>query len=264
MKSNIVMPDVPEGPIPRHIAIVMDGNGRWAQKRGLPRYRGHIQGASILEDVVNAAIHFGVERLTLYCFSNENWKRPEEELNALMALLKEYMIEQRPTFMKSNVRLRVIGRRDRLPVETLREMDETIRLTASNSGLTLALAINYGARQEIVDAVRRIVGEMLDPEKRDAALKTAGVDSAEKLVNENLIAKRLYDGDAPDPDLFIRTGGEQRLSNYLLWQLSYAELWFTDVLWPDFTPEILKEGIIAFQRRHRRFGGLNKNDSDLR
>ncbi len=244
------------GQIPRHIAIVMDGNGRWAQERGLPRYHGHIRGAAILEEIVNAADSLGVERLTLYCFSTENWKRPQEELDALMALLRDYMINQRPTFAKNQIRLRVIGRRDRIPADALREMDETVRLTAQNTGLTLALAINYGARQDLVDAPRQTVLELSAPVGREAALAKAGVSTIEELVDERFLANRLYDPEAPDPDLFIRTGGEQRLSNYLLWELSYAELWFTNVLWPDFTPDTLKEAIAAFQNRNRRFGGV--------
>lgn len=248
-------------PIPRHIAIVMDGNGRWAQLRGQPRSEGHIRGAAVVRDVLDAAKDFGVKRLTLYCFSNENWKRPQEELDALWTLLKKYMIEERPTFMENNIRLKVLGRRDRIPEDVVQEMEETIRLTAGNTAFTLALAINYGARQELVDAVRSVVRDFADPAKRDAALRAKGVDSVEELVDEDLVASRLYDGDAPDPDLFIRTGGELRLSNYLLWQLSYAELWFTDVLWPDFTAETLKEAIHAFQGRRRRYGGLDSDSA---
>lgn len=253
LKSSI------SGQVPAHVAIVMDGNGRWAQNRGLARSVGHIQGASILEEIVGAAIEFGIKRLTLYCFSHENWKRPKEELDALMSLLKSYMKEQRPVFMKNNIRLRVIGRRKELPPDVLQEMDETIRLTSSNEGLTLALAINYGARQEITDAVRKIVREVSSAIQNDPGDQTK-IEALEEAIDEKYISSRLYDPEAPDPDLFIRTGGEQRLSNYLLWQLSYAELWFTDVLWPDFTPETLKAGILAYQKRQRRYGGLNSSD----
>lgn len=253
LKSSI------SGQVPAHVAIVMDGNGRWAQNRGLARSVGHIQGASILEEIVGAAIEFGIKRLTLYCFSHENWKRPKEELDALMSLLKSYMKEQRPVFMKNNIRLRVIGRRKELPPDVLQEMDETIRLTSSNEGLTLALAINYGARQEITDAVRKIVREVSSAIQNDPGDQTK-IEALEEAIDEKYISSRLYDPEAPDPDLFIRTGGEQRLSNYLLWQLSYAELWFTDVLWPDFTPETLKAGILAYQKRQRRYGGLKSCD----
>lgn len=250
----------PTGPIPRSVAIVMDGNGRWAEKRGLARPEGHVRGSAIVTEIVEAAARLGIERLTLYCFSSENWKRPDAELTALMSLLKSYMISQRPTLEKQNVRLRVVGRRDGIPADVLKEMDETVALSAANTGLTLALAINYGSRPEIVDAVRSIANELSDPAKREAALRNAGVETLDELIDEKYFAQRLYDGaDAIDPDLFIRTGGERRLSNYLLWQLSYAELWFTDVLWPDFTEQTLWEAVRDFQKRKRRYGGLNQD-----
>ena len=204
-----------------------------------------------------------VHNLKYYTWVEQQGKTAEE-LDALWALLKQYMIEERPTFMENNIRLKVLGRRDRIPEDTVQEMEETLRLTATNTGLTLALAINYGARQEIVDAIRSVARDLVDPEKRDAALRAAGVDSIEELIDEKLVSSRLYDSEAPDPDLFIRTGGELRLSNYLLWQLSYAELWFTDLLWPDFTAETLKEAIQAFQRRRRRYGGLDDDSSESR
>lgn len=247
----------PNPPIPRHIAIVMDGNGRWAERRGLPRPEGHIRGSEIVPKLVEEASNLGIERLTLYCFSSENWKRPQLELNALMALLKAYMIDQRPMLEAQNVRLRVVGRRDGIPADVLAEMDKTVELSAKNTGLTLALAINYGARLEIVDAVRSIVSELSDPTSRAAALEKAGVSTVDELIDERYFASRLYEPDAPDPDLLIRTGGEMRLSNYLLWQLSYSELWVSDVLWPDFNKETLWDAIRAFQKRKRRFGGLN-------
>ncbi len=252
----------PSGPIPRSVAIVMDGNGRWAEKRGLPRPEGHVRGSAIVTEIVEAAARLGIERLTLYCFSSENWKRPEAELSALMSLLKSYMISQRPTLARQNVRLRVVGRRDGIPADVLKEMDETVAQSAANTGLTLALAINYGSRPEIVDAVRSIANELSDPTEREAALRAAGVETLDELIDEKYVAARLYDGaDAIDPDLFIRTGGERRLSNYLLWQLSYAELWFTDVLWPDFTEQALWEAVRDFQKRKRRYGGLNKDSA---
>ncbi len=246
------------GAVPRHIAIILDGNGRWAQQRGLPRPEGHVRGSAAVETIVEAASRFGIERLTLYCFSSENWKRPKEEVEALMQLLKIYMVEQRSKLMKNNIRLRVIGRREGIPQDVFDTVDETMRLTADNTGLTLALAINYGSRAEFVDATRAIVAKLSVPEQRRQELQNAGVSTVDELIDERYIASHLYDGDAPDPDLFIRTGGEQRLSNYLLWQLSYAELWFTNVLWPDFTSEHLLEAIRWFQGRQRRFGGLVK------
>ncbi len=250
--------EAPTGVTPRHIAIVLDGNGRWAEQRGLPRTEGHLRGATPVKEIVEEAARLGVGRLTLYCFSSENWKRPQAEVDALMGLLKKYMIEQRPRLMEKQIRLRVVGRREDIPDETLAEMDETIRVTSSNTGMTLALAINYGSRAEIVDAVRRIVKELSNEKARDKAFENAGASSVDELITERYFASHLYDPDAPDPDLFIRTGGERRLSNYLLWQLSYAELWFDDVLWPDFTKEKLWEAIRWFQTRRRRFGGLDK------
>ncbi len=247
----------PNPPIPRHIAIMMDGNGRWAERRGLPRPEGHVRGSAIVSPLVEEAARLGVERLTLYCFSSENWKRPQAELDALMGLLKAYMIDRRPTLAAQNVRLRVVGRRAGIPADVLAEMDKTVEASANNDGLTLALAINYGSRLEIVDAARAIVAELSDPVSRAAALEKAGVSTVDELLDERYFASRLYEPDAPDPDLLIRTGGEMRLSNYLLWQLSYSELWVSDVLWPDFTKETLWNAIRAFQKRKRRFGGLN-------
>lgn len=245
------------GPVPRHIAIILDGNGRWAQLRRRPRPEGHIQGAIAVENITTAAAELKIERLTLYCFSSENWKRPQEEISALMGLLKSYMVDQRAKMMDNNIRLRIVGRRTGIPDDVLAEVDETVRLTSNNTGLTLALAINYGARAEIVDAVRSIAKQLVDSRLRTQILQSSGVSSLDELIDEKYVASHLYDGDAPDPDLFIRTGGEQRLSNYLLWQLSYAELWFTNVLWPDFTRNELLEAIRWFQSRQRRFGGLN-------
>ncbi len=244
--------------LPRHIAIVLDGNGRWAQTHGLPRSEGHIRGSQIVEEIVNAAGQLGVERLTLYCFSSENWKRPQSEIDALMELLRSFMVLKRPTMMKNNIRLRVIGRRIGIPENAQAEIDETIRLTSQNTGLTLALAINYGSRGELVDAIRSIVSEITDPTRLTEVLNHHNCKTLDALITERYVASKLYDGEAPDPDLFIRTGGEHRLSNYLLWQLSYTELWFTDTLWPDFTPEKLREAIRWYQSRHRRFGGLDQ------
>lgn len=250
--------NISEMKVPRHIAIILDGNGRWAEQRGLPRPEGHVRGSAIVESIVEAASQYKIERLTLYCFSSENWKRPQEEVDALMQLLKFYLTEQRATLMKNNIRLRVVGRREGIPKDVLETIDQTLDLTAENTGLTLALAVNYGSRAELVDATRAMVVKLLDPQMRQQELEKAGVTSIEELIDENYIASHLYESDAPDPDLFIRTGGEQRLSNYLLWQLSYAELWFTDVLWPDFSPKELAEALRWYQARQRRFGGLIK------
>lgn len=227
----------------------MDGNGRWAQKRGLPRAAGHREGAKTVERIVTEAVRMKLEALTLYCFSNENWKRPKLELEAIMRLLEHFMVSSRPTIMKSNVRLRVIGRREGLPESALKKMDETVAMSASNTGLILTLAINYGGRQELVDAARRL------------AEQVAAGSLLPSEIDESRMAAELYSPELPDPDLLIRTAGEMRLSNYLLWQLSYAELWVTDVCWPDFTEEHFHQAIASFGSRVRRFGAVVKDSA---
>lgn len=243
-KKSSPIPTGPEANRLRHVAIIMDGNGRWAQKRGLPRAAGHREGVKAVEKIVAEAVRLRIEVLTLYCFSNENWKRPKMELDALMALLEHFMVSSRPNFMEQNIRLRVIGRREGLPESALAKIDETIAMTGQNTGLTLQLAINYGGRQELVDAARTLAGKA-----QDGTLKPEEID-------EDQLAAALYTTGIPDPDLLIRTAGEMRLSNFLLWQLSYAELWVTDVCWPDFDEAKLGEAITAFQRRTRRFGAV--------
>lgn len=229
-----------------HIAIIMDGNGRWAQKQGFQRAFGHRVGAETVEKIVAECVRLGIEYLTLYCFSNENWKRPKLELRAIMRLLEHFMVSSRPMMKKNNVRLKIIGRPDGIPASALRKMEESVSLSASNTGLVLTLAINYGGRQEIVDAARSIAEEAvkgtLNPEN----------------IDEKTVSNHLYTAGTPDPDLLIRTAGELRLSNYLLWQLSYAELWVTDVCWPDFTEELLHDAIEAYRQRVRRFGAVLK------
>ncbi|MDR1959733.1 MAG: isoprenyl transferase [Planctomycetaceae bacterium] len=232
--------------MPKHIAVIMDGNGRWAQNQGLPRMEGHRRGAAVVREITEICCRWNLPQLTLYCFSSENWKRPDEELRFLMELLRHYMIEERSTLMKNNVKLQVIGRREKIPLETLNAMDETIEQTAKNTGMTLCLAVNYGSRQEITDAVRKIAADVL-----------AGKISEEK-IDETVISGYLYTKGMPDPDLLIRTAGEKRLSNYLLWQLSYAELWVTEKCWPEFNEVLLAEAVRAFAKRERRFGGLNR------
>ena len=225
---------------PRHIAVIMDGNGRWAQQRSLPRHEGHRAGVQAVRTVVEACAELGIEQLTLYCLSSENWKRPKEELELLMVLFKEYVIGERDTMMKNAIRLQVIGRRTGIPGDVLTEVDRSIELTAKNTGPCLCLAINYGARGEIVDAVREIVRK--------------GIASEE--IDEDCITNHLYTVGMPEPDLLIRTAGEYRLSNYLLWQLSYAEFWITETLWPDFDADHLNQALDGFAKRRRRFGGL--------
>ncbi len=236
--------DGPTGRLPRHVAIIMDGNGRWAQKQGLPRIEGHRQGVSSVRRITEHAARLGIEQLTLYCLSSENWRRPETELAFLMQLLGHYMIEERDLLMQQRIRLSVIGRREGLPPGTLSDVDRTVELCAGNDGMRLCLAINYGSRGEIVDAARALAVEVaagrLDPEA----------------IDEAALAARLNTDGMPDPDLLIRTAGEMRLSNFLLWQISYAELWVTPVEWPAFTEEHLEQALQDFARRDRRFGGI--------
>ena len=236
--------DVPAERRPRHVAIIMDGNGRWAQRRHLPRIEGHRRGVASVRRTVEEAARLHLDQLTLYCLSSENWKRPQRELDLLMHLLEQYMIEERSTIMKQNIAVRVIGRRDGIPAATLAEMDKTVELSAANNGTRLCLAINYGSRGEIVDAVRRIAEEVQRGQLDPAA------------IDEDTIASQLYSADMPDPDLLIRTAGEMRISNFLLWQISYAELWVTERCWPEFEIADFHQAIRDFASRDRRFGGI--------
>ncbi len=229
---------------PRHCAIIMDGNGRWAQRQGLPRIEGHRRGVASVRRTVEESARLHLEQLTLYCLSSENWKRPQQELDFLMHLLEQYMIEERSTIMEQNVRVAVIGRRTGIPEPVLREVDKTIALSAENSGTRLCLATNYGGRSELVGAVRSIAAEV-----------EAG-RLAPEAIEEQTLSEHLYTAGMPDPDLLIRTAGEMRLSNFLLWQISYAELWVTDLCWPEFEEQTLHEAIRSFAARDRRFGGL--------
>ena len=231
-------------PLPRHIAIIMDGNGRWAQQRDLPRIEGHRQGVSSVRRTVEECARLNIEQLTLFCLSSENWKRPSHELDFLMHLLEQYMIEERGLLMKQGIRVQVIGRREGIPDRVLNEINKTIELTSANQGTTLCLAINYGARGEILDALKQIACQI-----ETGLLKATDVD-------EQLISENLYTSGMPDPDLLIRTSGEMRISNFLLWQISYAELWVTEKFWPEFTEEDLHQAMNVFATRNRRFGGL--------
>lgn len=241
------LPDVHPARIPRHIAIIMDGNGRWAKQRGFPRVFGHRNGASAVRTVIEECGLLGVEALTLYSFSLENWRRPPEEIGGLMLLYLTYLEGERERIMRENMRFVQIGRRDNLPPEVLEAVDRMVSDTAANTGPTLCLAVNYGARAEIVDAARALA--------RDAAAGRIDPDS----IDEEAVASRLYTAGIPDPDLLIRTAGELRVSNYLLWQISYAELHVTDVLWPDFGVEQLHAAIRDYAQRRRRFGGLDED-----
>jgi undecaprenyl diphosphate synthase len=248
MSAEFSLPpiDVPPERRPRHIAIIMDGNGRWAQRQNLPRIAGHQRGVDSVRRTTEEAARLKIEHLTLYCLSSENWKRPQTEINFLMHLLEQYMIEERATIMGNNVRVRMIGRRDEIPEAVLRELDKTVEMSRANSGLWLNLAINYGSRMEIVDAVRNIARRV-----QDGSLPVQD-------VNERTISDNLYTADVPDPDLLIRTAGEMRISNFLLWQISYTEIWVTEKCWPEFDEPALHEAIRAYAGRNRRFGGLPK------
>jgi len=230
--------------LPRHVAIIMDGNGRWAQQRGLPRVEGHRRGTQSVRATVEECCRLGIGQLTLYCLSVENWKRPQLELEFLMALLHQYLLEERAEIMEQNIRFTTIGRRDELPDEVLREIDENIRLSRDNSGLTLCLAINYGGRTELVDAARRLADQV------------GRGELTREQIDEEAFGNALYTAGMPDPDLLVRTAGEMRVSNFLLWQISYAELWVTDRCWPEFDAQALHEALRDFARRDRRFGGL--------
>ena len=233
--------DVADGPIPVHVGCIMDGNGRWASRRGLPRTEGHAAGEAALLDAVEGALELGIPWITMYAFSTENWRRPADEVRYLMGFNESLLVRRRDELNDKGVRIRFAGRRDwRVPKRVLRRMDESVELTAGNRRATLTMAFNYGGRAEIVDAVRSLVAD--------------GVPASK--VDEKAIRSRLYYPDQPDPDLMIRTSGEHRISNFLLWQLAYSELVFTEVLWPDFRRQHLYEGIREFQQRQRRYGGV--------
>lgn len=226
--------------IPRHIGIIMDGNGRWAEMRGLPRFEGHKRGVERAREIIDAANTLGVEVLSLYAFSIENWKRPEDEVKIIMGLLESTLKNQLESFLAEGIRFRVIGNRERLPDHILNIIELTEQATAANTRLTAQFAISYGGRDEIIRATRRALRERLNPDTLDDATFSSLLDTAGQ----------------PDPDLVIRTSGEQRISNFLTWQTAYAEFFFTDTLWPDFTREEFLEAIHAFQMRERRFGKI--------
>jgi undecaprenyl diphosphate synthase len=226
--------------LPAHVAIIMDGNGRWAAQRHLPRVEGHRAGIDSVRDVVETSARLGIGVLTLYAFSVENWKRPRAEVNTLMMLLKRYIRIELGTLLKNNIKFRVIGRPDELAADVQRELEIGVRQTAANTGMQFNIALNYGGRAEIVDAARRALAAGIAPDDLD----------------ERRFAGFLYTAGQPDPDLLIRTSGEMRVSNFLLWQIAYAEIWVTETLWPDFRRRDLLEAIVAYQKRDRRYGGI--------
>jgi undecaprenyl diphosphate synthase len=231
--------------LPRHIAIIMDGNGRWAKKRGLLRVMGHRAGIKTVREIVTACAEMHIEILTLYAFSAENWKRPADEVGTLMKFLDEYLRKELPELMENNIRFGVIGRTEMLPDFVQKRLAQVVEATSRNTGLRLVLALNYGGRAEVVDAAKKIAS--------DVASGRCDVE----LIDEELFSNYLYTKGLPDPDLVIRTSGEMRLSNFLLWQSSYSEIYVTPKLWPDFTAADLKAAIEEFQKRERRFGGVD-------
>ncbi len=243
-----LLTDVPPEERPRHIAIIMDGNGRWARARGLPRVEGHRHGVSTVRMISETSTQLGIDAVTLYCLSSENWKRPRAELDFLMHLLEQYLIEERRTIMEQGLGLKVIGRRDRLPPSVIQAMNRTIELAAGNAGTQLVLAVDYGGRDEITRVVREL--------SRRVSIGQLSIDE----IGERSISELLDTSGLPEVDLMIRTGGDMRVSNFLLWQLSYAELWVTEKCWPDFSQADFLGAIRDFSSRQRRFGGLNVNE----
>ncbi len=230
--------------MPRHIAIIMDGNGRWAKKKGMPRVKGHREGGKTVETIAQCCVDFGIESLTLYSFSIENWKRPKAEVNALMHLYTQYLIQIRTTLMKNNVKLVHLGRLAGLPAQVQNELQETINITEANTGMILALALNYSGRAEIIDATQKIAQEY-----KKGKLRLRDID-------EQCVSRHLYTAGLAEPDLLIRTANEMRISNFLLWQISYSEFYVTKTLWPDFKKAALEKAILAYAKRNRRFGTI--------
>jgi undecaprenyl diphosphate synthase len=230
--------------IPQHIAIIMDGNGRWAKNHGLPRVQGHRAGAESVREAIDACKEMGVQYLTLYAFSSENWNRPEAEVSALMMLLEKFLESKLSDLMRQDVRLLAIGQLDRLPAKTRATLDRVLAKTAENTSLTLVLALSYGSREEIAEATKKIAAEV----------KSGALGLSE--ISPQLFSRYLYTADIPDPDLLIRTSGEMRVSNFLLWQISYAEMIIVNKLWPEFRQGDLFDAVRAYQKRHRRFGGV--------
>ena len=243
-KKNISIEDLDMNNIPRHVAIVMDGNGRWAQKRGLSRSAGHRAGVETIRNVLKTCKKLGIEVLTLFAFSTENWRRPKSEVDGLMALLVEYLKKETKELNESNVRLKIIGDISKLPMHIQQEIHNSTQLTKDNDGIVLNLAINYGGRAEILRAVKKIANDVC-----------LGKISQQQ-INEELFSKYLYTHDLPDPDLIIRPSGEYRISNFLLYQMAYSELWFSKIMWPDFSSRVLLRAIKDYQKRDRRFGAV--------
>ena len=231
--------------LPRHVAVIMDGNGRWAQRRHLPRVAGHSAGTKTARTTIETCARLKIEALTLYAFSVENWRRPKAEIDFLMQLLREYLRKEMPLLQKNNIRMKFLGRIEELPAGVQDDARDAMEKTARNSGMVLCLALNYGGRAEIVDAVNALLAE-------------GDGNALRATVTEEQLARYMYTGGLPDPDLLIRTSGEMRVSNFLLWQIAYAEIFVTDTLWPDFNRARLLEALVEFQKRERRYGGIRE------
>ncbi|HEX9725329.1 MAG TPA: isoprenyl transferase [Vicinamibacteria bacterium] len=243
--------------LPAHIAIIMDGNGRWAQSRNLPRVEGHRAGIASVREVVETCARMDIEVLTLYAFSQENWKRPKKEVDTLMKLLKRYLGLELATLQKNNIRFQVIGRTAELPDDVVAALEEGMERTHDNTGLLFNIALNYGGRAEIVDACRSLIREALATSRNDSLASEGPLT-----VDEKALSAHMYTAGMPDPDLLIRTSGELRVSNFLLWQIAYAEIWVTETLWPDFRKRQLFEAVIDYQKRDRRYGGIRALSPD--
>ena len=231
--------------LPRHVAVIMDGNGRWAQKRHLPRIAGHRSGTQSARTTIETCARLKIEALTLYAFSVENWRRPKAEIDFLMQLLREYLRKEMPLIQKNEIRMRFLGRVEELPVGVQKDVREAMEKTAGNKGMVLCIALNYGGRAEIVDAMNAIIAER-------------NGNAAPKRITEEQLSQHLYTEGLPDPDLLIRTSGEMRISNFLLWQIAYSEIFVTETLWPDFNRARLLEALVEFQKRERRYGGIRE------
>jgi len=235
------------GQLPKHLAVIMDGNGRWAQRRHLPRIAGHRKGTETARVTIETCSRLKLEALTLYAFSVENWRRPKAEIDFLMQLLREYIRQEMPLIQRNNIRMRFLGRSDELPAAVQRDTREAVQATAGNTGMVLCIALNYGGRAEIVDAANALLAE-----------RQAAGDS--RKLTESELESHLYSAGLPDPDLLIRTSGEMRVSNFLLWQIAYAEIFVTETLWPDFNRARLLEAFVEFQKRDRRYGGIGESE----
>lgn len=246
LSEDLLLSEIRSKPVPKHVAIITDGNGRWAKKRGLPRIAGHREGTNVVKRIVEAAPQIGIEYLTFYAFSTENWRRPEEEVSGIMGIIEDRLAREISELAEKGVRIKVIGQTDALPVSTAEAFAKAEAETAGNDRLTMIIALNYGGRAEITDAVRRVASEVAEGKLSPDA------------IDEERLAANLYTAGIPDPELLIRTSGEMRISNFLLWQIAYAEIWVSQKLWPDFSRIDFFEAVHDFQNRKRRFGGVDQ------